>query len=272
MTQLQSNRITVSKIVKAVTFHPRLITFALTHPKEEVVLQHERLEALRLAPSAPFHGDPTLQQIILASINYFHVQTFFETGTFRGDSILWLSQERPDLDIMSVEVDQYFHNYASKRVSHLESPNKVRLFNNDSTVVLKECFNARVLLEPTLFWLDAHWYNNWPLLDEITQITRSCQSSIVLIDDFKVPNNSELGYDTYNGAENSIELIRPILENSSAHSTDLLYPKYRFSSEREGEKSNQRGYVGIYLGLRKLFDEFLIHNQGLTENFIHEVI
>jgi len=271
VSQLDSSKLTISKIFKAVTFHPRLITFALTHPKGEVFLQHERLEALRLAPNEPFHGDIILQQLIVSSIRFFNAKSFFETGTFRGDSIIWLSHEMPDLDIMSVEVDRFFHDHAAKRISHLNKENKIRLFNNDSTIALKECFRTKILCEPTLFWLDAHWYNHWPLVEEITQITRSCQSSIILIDDFKVPCNSELGFDNYNGKENSIELIKPVLEDSDS-SRDLLYPKYKSSFQREGQKSNQRGYVAIYLGFGKVLNDFLNHNQGLTGNFVHDVI
>jgi predicted O-methyltransferase YrrM len=271
LAQLERNKLTLSKIVKAVTLHPRLIPYALSHQKEEVFLQHERLEALRIAPSEPFHGDSILQQLIVSSIQFFNVKTFFETGTFRGDSIVWLSNQLEDLDIMSVEVDQFFHARAAKRILHRKKKNKIRLLNNDSAVALKECFKTKILGDPTLFWLDAHWYNQWPLIDEITLITRSCKSSVILIDDFKVPCNLELGFDTYNGTENSIELIRSVLDNSNASGIDLLYPNYRPPSYRERGKSNHRGYVAIYLGLRKLIEKFLTMNQSLSRNFIHEI-
>jgi predicted O-methyltransferase YrrM len=267
MTAPSSSATSFSKILKALTLHPSLITYALTHPKKEVVRQHDRLEAMRLTPRAPFHNDTKLQQLILSSIRFFNVQTFLETGTFRGDSTIWLSEEMPDLNIVSVELEQFFYKHALKRVSRLQNQNRIRLINKDSSIAVKECFKTGILKEPTMFWLDAHWNEYWPLVDEITEIVRSARSSIILIDDFKVPFNPELEYDSYGGTENSIEYIGSFLGDSIARDRDLLYPNYSFQNSKSTTKLKQRGYVAIYLGLHGQFAEFTKHYPKLIGTF-----
>lgn len=222
---------------------------------------------MRLTPSVPFHNDPILQDLILSSIRFFNVQTFLETGTFRGDSIIWLSKEMPDLNIISIELDPFFHKHALKRVARLRNQNRISLINKDSYLAVKECYKAGILSEPTMFWLDAHWNDYWPLVDEITEIVRSSRSSIIFIDDFKVPFNPELDYDTYGGIENSIEHIGSALANSIGDGKVLLYPNCPIPNSKSTTKLKQRGYIAIYLGLSSKFLEYRKHYPELIGTF-----
>ncbi len=56
-----------------------------------------------------------------------------------------------------------------------------------------------------LFWLDAHWGEYWPLVDE-TKIISSLHSFAVIVDDFEVPGKPSFHYDSYAGVKNGLSL------------------------------------------------------------------
>jgi hypothetical protein len=63
-----------------------------------------------------------------------------------------------------------------------------------------------------LFYLDAHWGEDLPLFEEIAKIFSSCAQAIVMIDDFKVPNDDGYGYDDYGiGKALTREYIAPLV-------------------------------------------------------------
>jgi predicted O-methyltransferase YrrM len=71
----------------------------------------------------------------------------------------------------------------------------------------------------TLYFLDAHWQDYWPLLDEIRAIHRG--KGVIVIHDIKVPGCLELGYDTYKGQELTYEYVKDVLTAwSPAHTIE----------------------------------------------------
>src|SRR5690606_34701363 len=52
-----------------------------------------------------------------------------------------------------------------------------------------------------LFFLDAHWQQYNPLLDELKVIAEAGLKPVIVIHDFKVPFRDDLGYDSYNGQD-----------------------------------------------------------------------
>ncbi len=48
-----------------------------------------------------------------------------------------------------------------------------------------------------MFYLDAHWYENMPLPEELASIGEQCGRAIILVDDFLVPWEPRFLYDEY---------------------------------------------------------------------------
>jgi predicted O-methyltransferase YrrM len=260
------------KGIKEAILHPSIVPFAMIHSKKETLSRLKQLESLRLTPQEAFHNDPILQQFLLSSIDFFKATTFFETGTFRGDSIIWLANRTKNIGLISCESEEYFYKLALRRFSQVSTRARVSLLNKSSPTAIRECFESGLLQEPILFWLDAHWNEYWPLIDELKEILQWCRKSILIIDDFKVPNNPELEYDTYDGQDNSLEYISPLLHNHSLNiQFDFLLPNYNQPQMSFETKSRHRGYVAIFFGLRKSLQQFEIEFEELTRNFIHRV-
>jgi hypothetical protein len=67
---------------------------------------------------------------------------------------------------------------------------------------------------PVMFFLDAHWGDNCPLLKELDIIaeTRRFKNDVIAIHDFKVPNRPELGYDSYQGKDFELSYVADALD------------------------------------------------------------
>ena len=64
-----------------------------------------------------------------------------------------------------------------------------------------------------LFYLDAHWNEYWPLLDELDAISKTHHHKcIVVVDDVKVPGRSDIPFDAYKGHECSFEYVKDKIE------------------------------------------------------------
>ena len=55
-------------------------------------------------------------------------------------------------------------------------------------------------------YLDAHWYENLPLDNELKTLA-SFKNVIILIDDFMVPNNSSWKHDSYGSTNLNLESV-----------------------------------------------------------------
>jgi predicted O-methyltransferase YrrM len=259
------------KGIKEAILHPSILPFAMAHSKKETIARLKQLESLRITPKEAFHNDSILQEFLLSAIDFFKVTTFFETGTFRGDSIIWLANRTEKIRLISCESEAYFYKRALKRLSTGGLDTRIRLMNKSSPTAIRECFQSGILQEPVLFWLDAHWNEYWPLADELREILRWCKKSILLIDDFKVPNDPQMQYDVYDGQENSLEYISPLLHGNSPNlQFDLIFPNYPKLQRQIGSGHRYRGYVTVFFDLRSNLQQFEQEFRKLTENFIHK--
>ncbi|WP_406859657.1 hypothetical protein ABZO31_04655 [Streptomyces sp. HUAS MG47] len=58
-----------------------------------------------------------------------------------------------------------------------------------------------------LFYLDAHWESDLPLREEVSLVTGTWTDSVIVIDDFKVPDDSGYTFDVYGGQALSMEYL-----------------------------------------------------------------
>jgi predicted O-methyltransferase YrrM len=112
------------------------------------------------------------------------IDCIVETGTFRGTTTAFLSETFPTLDIYTIEVD--FNTYLEAE-KNLESYKNIKLLSGSSEKVL-EALLPQLKDKRILFYLDAHWEEYWPLLDEFEAIRKTAKDNCcIVIDDFKVP-------------------------------------------------------------------------------------
>ena len=173
----------------------------------------------------PFNGQKFRQKMFLQIINCFDISLIVETGTFRGTTTEFMSNNS-SAKVISVESNKRIYGYSKIRFLF---NNKIDLKYNDSRKFLSEVLDDTNLWSQYIFfYLDAHWENDLPLIGELEIIFGRCQYPIIMIDDFKVPDDNGYQYDDYgDGKVLSLELIEQ-LNRSNIHS---FFPSLGSSGE-----------------------------------------
>lgn len=152
----------------------------------------------------PFNGDVFAQEEFANLIKDYKVKTVIETGTYKGITTKYLSSV--SANVISIEI-------GPKRLQQAQTNNKgknnIQFYLGNSPEILKQILPIK---EKCLFFLDAHWNNYNPLLDELKVIAEHKMKPIIAIHDFKVPDNKELGYDSYKGQDYEFAWIEKSLE------------------------------------------------------------
>jgi hypothetical protein len=125
---------------------------------------------------------------ILSDFSRYPASRFIETGTGKGETLMFASEAYPES--VSIELDP--GRYA-QAVMKFGKRADIRLFNGHSPILLRYLIDPDV---PTLFWLDAHYtdgepgaiksFGNCPLAKELAEIVRWewKKPPMILIDDF----------------------------------------------------------------------------------------
>jgi hypothetical protein len=108
--------------------------------------------------------------------------------------------------------------------------NGITLVNADSRALLRLLAADENLKSAFPFiYLDAHWYNDLPLDEEIELIAGTWDRFVVMIDDFKVPGDEGYGYDDYGpGKVLSLDYINPRIRQ---HRLAVFFPAIRSTAE-----------------------------------------
>jgi hypothetical protein len=138
-----------------------------------------------------FSGDFYLRIEFEKLIKKFKINNIVETGTFMGDTTKEFSKMAEN--VYTIESNKKFYLRAKKNLIHCTN---VRSFLGDSPIILNRILS--ILRGNTLFFLDAHWGNHWPILDELKIISKfpHLKNSIIVIHDFYVPGKN-FGFDSY---------------------------------------------------------------------------
>jgi len=112
----------------------------------------------------------------------------------------------------------------------------------DSRQFLENSARSELATKLAFFYLDAHWYDDLPLAQELDIIERGWRQFVVMIDDFRVPGDEGYRYDAY-GPERTlaIEYLADILRSRNL---EAFFPTAS-SAEETGPK---RGCVVITRG------------------------
>jgi tetratricopeptide (TPR) repeat protein len=180
----------------------------------------------------PFNGQVIRRSIFTDIVGLTQPSQIFETGTFLGATTAFMAGLGAG-HVFSCEMHAYNHRYAAQR---LRAAANATLVNRDSRSFLRDylpcyCRGDAVVL----FYLDAHWEEDLPLLDELALIAQHVRRPVVMVDDFEVPDDSGYSFDDY-GPERRLTLgyLAPL--------AGIMRHRY-FPSASDAETGSRRGCV-----------------------------
>jgi predicted O-methyltransferase YrrM len=152
-----------------------------------------------------FNGDRYILEEFKSLIKKFGIKYIIETGTYLGDTTEELAKIVGH--VHTVEINPSYQKDAKEK---LKGFNNIYFFLGSSPeildkVLLPDCNPA------TMIFLDAHWNDYCPLIDELKMIAKHKLRPVIAIHDFKVPGKP-YGYDRYNGQDYDFEWIEASLE------------------------------------------------------------
>jgi hypothetical protein len=187
-------------------------------------------------------------------INYlikkYNIERIVETGTNMGDTAEYLAKNYPELSIITTETVNDFFNFSKKR---LKKYSNVLILNESSDKVtsIEGKENIR-----TLYYLDAHWEEYWPLKDEIKNI----EAGIICVGDFNI-GNSLYGYDHYGGIVCDAELIRSTGFTGKIYTNNPHCDKHPFPILQNGRLGGRAYFCkNIQDDFMSSSDYFKLHN------------
>jgi len=194
-------------------------------------------ERLRRWWGGPLNGQAHRQRMVREIVERLDPAWIVETGTFRGTSTEFFASltSRP---VFTVELDrQYylFSKWSLRKHPHVE----VRL--GDSVSFLRELVGRAPRSATVFFYLDAHWYDHLPLLEELRIVFGGVDDAVVMIDDFQVPGDAGYGFDDYGAAGRlTLDYLEPL--------KDLDFAIYGPSLPSSAETGARRGSVVLARG------------------------
>lgn len=230
----------VDNIKKALTPYPRaygtaqFIKHFPLHIREALTPYSVRKYPEGLA----FNGDPFFKSIVEKLPNYFPITSCVETGTYKGDSTLFLSSIFPGHPVYTIELNG--RNFRESKWRFRRSSNIV-LIRGNSPVKVGELISQNKVGDIPFFFLDAHWNLYWPLLAELEKIS-ALEKAIVAIHDFKVPDRPEYGFDHYEENINDLGYIKDAIQTGYK----IVFPKYSEHEAKEKGYGPLRGYVFLF--------------------------
>jgi len=170
--------------------------------------------------------DKFLKEELYNLLKKFNIDTIIETGTYKGWSTNLLAQTGKK--IITIEINSEYLEEAKKNNSHHENIE----FHLGSSEKIIEKIIAVNDNRNILFFLDAHWEEYWPILNELEVIRSKELKPVIIIHDFYVPNGqgvAKFHFDEYKNHKLEFSYVKP--------SIDLLYgpEKYQHYCIEESE-------------------------------------
>lgn len=169
----------------------------------------------------PFNGAVEMSTFFMYLKESYNIQIAIETGSFKGNTAGFLGTLFPLVHTIEISPDFYVDSS-----TYLKKLYNVHCHFGSSPTILHQILPS-LKGEPIVFYLDAHWGNYWPLLDELEEISKTHRDNcIIVIDDFKVPGRSDIPYDKHYSIEYSYETIQGHLNRVfSDYTVHYLIPK-----------------------------------------------
>ena len=142
----------------------------------------------------PFNGQQFRLKIISELLDSFEFDFIVETGTFKGATTEYLGNV-VDIPVFSTEVHERNFGFAAHRLRHLKNVHVE--FNDSRKFIGKLATQPEYQDKSGLFYLDAHWNEDLPLAEELALVLKHWHKSVILVDDFQVPDEPGYNYDDY---------------------------------------------------------------------------
>jgi hypothetical protein len=202
-----------------------------------------------------FEGDTFLKEKVKSIVEKMGINCIIETGTYYGATTKQFLEMVPEVHTIEIVRENFLkaigtiERYIGFETSDNNLKELVIYQKAGKTIALHEASSPDVLpaiIQETknkrcLFFLDAHWQDYCPLLDELKLIADSGIEPVIVIHDFKVPNCPELGFDSYKGQDYTFEWIQPAIEK-------IYQDGYNYFYNTEGSSGAKRGVIFIYPG------------------------
>jgi hypothetical protein len=162
-------------------------------------------------------------------IQRYQCDAIIETGSNCGDSTEYFARVYPHMSIITCDVVDKYVEITRRRVGHLPHCTVLKADSPDVIAKYADVFRC------PLFFLDAHWYEPWPLERELSLIKRG----IVCVDDFDI-GHPRFGYDEYQGVKCDAHLLTPFRDKYPVHYTnnpDVLHELPCLQVGRRGGKA-----------------------------------
>jgi hypothetical protein len=163
----------------------------------------------------PFNGDFQTETEFLKLRDKFNIKIAIETGSCLFTTSKWFSDNFEK--VYTFEINTSFYNHGIQKVGE---KNNIKHFNCDSVDGLKMISSE--VTENAIFFLDAHWGENCPLLKEIEEISNFRIDPIIAIHDFKT-DNPDLGFDVYDNKHFDLNFINESLTKVYPNGYDYYY-------------------------------------------------
>jgi hypothetical protein len=185
------------------------------------------------------------------------VKAFIETGTFRGETS-FLVAVQTDLPIYTCDLNPEYHCFAKDVLTGFDD--RVTMVLDDSPSFLRSLLVEHTIANP-FFHLDAHWYKDIPLREELRTILLSgLEDFVIMIDDFKVPTDSGFGFDRYGEISMQWSYIADIVEAFSELA--VFFPAFPSSIETGARRGIILIVSGLFIeALRKLCAPALLYEE-----------
>ena len=179
----------------------------------------------------PFNGQRGRQEIVRQLWLALRFPAVVETGTYRGTTTEFLGYLTGG-PVYTVESSRRSYEYAARR---FRDNTAIHLVWGDSRAFLRELsFQIDTKERPVFFYLDAHWGGHVPLKEELEIIIDAWRNPVIMIDDFRVPDDPDYYYDrTATGRELGEEYLAGLNLDRFA----LLLPRIRAVDETGPRKT-----------------------------------
>ena len=129
-----------------------------------------------------------LRPLVLRLAQDFKINTFVETGTYKGETTFWASEHFDTV----ITIEAHEPRYKKTLAAYSDIPNIDFVFGNSGELLGDHLPGD----QPAVAWLDAHWCGNYekpvgtwgecPIIQEIEQLNNADVNHFVLIDDARL--------------------------------------------------------------------------------------
>lgn len=177
-----------------------------------------RLAAEELSDGGgPFGFDITAALEFDLLVEHYRCDAIFETGCNLGDTTYYLARRYPNIPLFSCDISQRHAEFTRQRLAFAS---QARIEQQDSPLLIERHASR---FERPIFYLDAHWYEDWPLQRELSLIERG----IVIVDDFDI-GHPRFGFDAYAGESCGPEMLARAYNNRNVKQFYTNNPNAQF--------------------------------------------